>query len=290
MNEQCPIWPAPAKVNLMLHITGRRVDGYHNLQTVFQFLDLCDALQFEVTANGEINRIEGNSNIRAKDDLVVRSAKLLQQISGTTLGVDIRLSKRIPVGAGLGGGSSDAATTLHALNRLWKLDLDTGQLADIGLSLGADVPVFVHGFAAFAEGVGERLQPVSIDQCWYLLITPDVHVSTAEIFSAPDLTRDSPAIKICDLSTASWDNVCLPVVIKRYPEVDKALKLLSSFADARMSGTGASIFAQFAGKQEAERVLAKLRSAADWNDRWRVFICQGRNQSPLFEFMSSIEK
>ncbi len=288
MNQQRPLWPAPAKLNLLLHITGRRADGYHNLQTVFQFLDLCDQLQFEITNNGKINRVEGDSSILAEDDLVVRGARLLQQLSGTTLGVDIRVIKRIPLGAGLGGGSSDAATTLHALNRLWRLELDTGQLADIGLSLGADVPVFVHGFAAFAEGVGERLQAVSIDQHCYLLITPDVHVSTAEIFSAPDLTRDCPAIKICDLSTAGWDNVCLPVVIKRYPEVDKALKLLGGFADARMSGTGASIFAPFSSKQEAERVLAQLETTADWSDRWQAFICQGKNQSPLFEFMNSL--
>jgi len=288
MNQQKSVWPAPAKLNLMLHITGRRADGYHELQTVFQFLDLCDELQFETTSDGKVNRSEGPSFITAEDDLVVRSARALQQKSGTKQGVDIRVIKRIPVGAGLGGGSSDAAATLHALNRLWKLNLDVDQLADIGLSLGADVPVFVHGFAAFAEGVGERLQPVSIDECWYLLITPDVHVSTAEIFSDPDLTRDCPAIKICDLSTAGWDNVCVPVVTRRYPEVDKALKLLDDFAEAKMSGTGASVFAQFAGKQQAEQALAQLQTTADWGEHWRVFICRGRNQSPLIEFMKTI--
>ncbi len=288
MNQQQSVWPAPAKLNLMLHITGRRADGYHELQTVFQFLDLCDELQFETTSDGKVNRSEGPSFITAEDDLVVRSARALQQKSGTKQGVDIRVNKRIPVGAGLGGGSSDAAATLHALNRLWKLNLDVDQLADIGLSLGADVPVFVHGFAAFAEGVGERLQPVSIDECWYLLITPDVHVSTAEIFSDPDLTRDCPAIKICDLSTAGWDNVCVPVVTRRYPEVDKALNLLDCFSDAKMSGTGASVFARFDSQQEAEQVLVQLKTTADWGDNWRVFICQGRNQSPLFEFMKTI--
>ncbi len=288
MHQKKFVWPAPAKLNLMLHITGRRADGYHELQTVFQFLDLCDELQYETTSNGQINRVEGPSTINAEDDLVVRSARALQQQSGTAQGVKIRVRKRIPVGAGLGGGSSDAATTLHALNRLWKLDLAVDRLADIGLSLGADVPVFVHGFAAFAEGVGERLQPVMIDECWYLLITPDVHVSTAEIFSDPDLTRGCPAIKICDLSTAGWDNVCVPVVIRRYPEVDKALKLLSGFVEARMSGTGASIFAQFASRLQAEQVLAQLKKTADWADNWQVFICQGRNQSPFFEFMKTI--
>ena len=281
------VWPAPAKLNLMLHVTGRRADGYHELQTVFQFLDLCDELQFNVTANGNITRAAGPSFIAAEDDLVVRSARELQKLSGTSHGVDIRVSKRIPVGAGLGGGSSDAATTLHALNRLWGLGFDLDQLAEIGLKLGADVPVFVRGFAAFAEGVGERLQPVSLAENWYLVITPDVHVSTAEIFSDPDLTRDCPAIKICDLSTSGWDNVCVPVVIKRYPEVGKALKLLGTFAEARMSGTGASVFAQFASKQDAKQSLAQLEATADWNHGWQAFICQGRNQSPLFEYMKT---
>ena len=288
MNEHNAYWPAPAKLNLMLHITGRRADGYHELQTVFQFLDLCDELQFEISSNGQIERAEGLSLIDAEDDLVVRSARVLQKKTGTEQGVNIRVRKRIPVGAGLGGGSSDAATTLHALNRLWQLDLDIGQLADIGLKLGADVPVFVHGHAAFAEGVGERLQPVSTDECWYLLITPDVHVSTAEIFSDPDLTRDCPAIKICDLSTAGWDNVCVPVVTRRYPEVDKALNLLGGFSEAKMSGTGASVFAKFASRQQAEQVLARLKTTADWSENWQVFICQGRNESPLFEFMKTI--
>lgn len=286
--NQGVVWPAPAKLNLMLHVTGRRADGYHELQTVFQFIDLCDELQFNVTTNTAITRREGPSYIDADDDLVVRRARQLQRISGASLGVDIRINKHIPVGAGLGGGSSDAATTLHALNRLWGLGFGLDQLAQIGLQLGADVPVFVRGFAAFAEGVGDVLQPVSLTENWYLVITPDVHVSTAEIFSDPDLTRDCPALKICDLSTAGWDNVCVPVVIKRYPEVGKALKLLGAFAEARMSGTGASVFAQFASKQEAEQGLAQLKTTADWNHDWRVFICQGRNQSPLFKFMETI--
>ena len=288
MSQRSPAWPAPAKVNLMLHITGRRKDGYHELQTVFQFLDLCDELQFKTNTDGRITRQEGPPDISSEDDLVVRSARTLQRESGSTLGVDIWLRKRIPAGAGLGGGSSDAATTLHALNRLWKLELDVDRLAVIGLTLGADVPVFVRGFAAFAEGIGERLQPVIIAEPWYLLITPDVHVSTAEIFSDPDLTRDSPAIKICDLSAAGWDNVCVPVVIKHYPEVAKALKLLGGFAEARMSGTGASVFAEFASKREAEKVLEQLQATADWSDGWQSFICQGRNSSPLFDFIKRL--
>ena len=288
MNEQTAGWPAPAKLNLMLHITGRRADGYHELQTVFQFLDLCDELEFEITEDARISRLEGPSFIDAEDDLVVRSARALQQETGADQGVQIRIRKRIPVGAGLGGGSSDAATTLHALNRLWKLDLDVDRLADIGLSLGADVPVFVRGFAAFAEGIGERLQAVTIDECWYLLITPDVHVSTAEIFSDQDLTRDCPTIKICDLSATDWDNVCVPVVTRRYPDVDKALKLLGSLARTGMSGTGASVFARFDSRQEAEQALAQLKTTADWGERWQHFVCRGKNQSPLFEFMKAI--
>ena len=288
MNESSTTWPAPAKLNLMLRITGRRADGYHELQTVFQFVELCDELRFEITSDGQISRSTGPANIRAEDDLVVRSARVLQQIAGTRQGARISVDKRVPVGAGLGGGSSDAATTLHALNRLWKLNLDNDQLAEIGLGLGADVPVFVRGFAAFAEGIGERLQAVSLAESWYLLITPDVHVSTAEIFSDPELTRDCTAIKISGLSTAAWDNVCVPVVTRRYPEVDKALKLLGHFTVAKMSGTGATVFAQFESRQEAERILQKLQAAADWAENWRVFICRGKNRSPLFEFMNTI--
>ncbi len=281
-------WPAPAKLNLMLHITGQRPDGYHELQTVFQFIDLQDELRFAVRPDGIINRLDDVSGIPAHDDLTVKSAKTLQQHANTSLGVDIHLSKRIPVGAGLGGGSSDAATTLHALNRLWQLDYSTEQLADIGLTLGADVPVFVHGFAAFAEGVGECLEPVMIEQPWYLVITPDVHVSTAEIFSDTELTRNSPALKICDLSTAGWDNVCVPVVVRRYPEVGKALKLLGNYAKARMSGTGASVFAQVASEQEAERILLQLQASPEWGSNWQAFICQGMNTSPLIEFLQTI--
>ncbi|UCB53698.1 MAG: 4-(cytidine 5'-diphospho)-2-C-methyl-D-erythritol kinase [Thiotrichales bacterium] len=288
MNEQNANWPAPAKLNLMLHITGQRADGYHELQTVFQFLDLCDELDFDITADGLISRVEGPSSIEAASDLVVRSATALQRACGTSSGVNIYVRKHIPVGAGLGGGSSDAATTLHALNRLWQLGLDVDQLADIGLALGADVPVFVRGFAAFAEGVGERLQPLSPDECWYLLITPDVHVSTAEIFSAQDLTRDCPTIKICDLSTAGWDNVFVPVVTRRYPEVGKALGLLAGFGEAKMSGTGASVFARFDNRQRAEQALAQMKTSSDWVDSWRYFVCQGRNRSPLFDFMNTI--
>jgi 4-diphosphocytidyl-2-C-methyl-D-erythritol kinase len=187
------------------------------------------------------------------------------------------------MGAGLGGGSSDAATTLHALNRIWGCGLSDVQLADIGLKLGADVPVFVHGFSAFAEGIGEQLTPVELDQPWYLVITPDIHVSTAAIFSDLELTRDSPAIKICGLPDSGWDNVCVPVVTKHYPKVAEALEILGQYAEARMSGTGASVFAAFATEAEARQVRASLRDSAEATmpESWKDFIARGVNTSPL---------
>ena len=257
------------------------------LQTVFRLLDFSDELSFTLRDDGQVRLVTPVNGIPEDQDLCVRAAKLLQHESGTTMGVDIALKKRIPMGGGLGGGSSDAATTLHALNRLWELGLSADQLAEIGLSLGADVPVFVHGFAAFAEGVGERLEPIELDEPWFLVITPDVHVSTAEIFSDTELTRDCPAIKICDLSTNGWGNVCVPVVVKRYPEVGKALNLLGKYSDSRMSGTGASVFTRFDSQQEAENALQKLQQEADWSANWQHFICRGRNKSPLHELMSS---
>lgn len=288
-------WPAPAKLNLMLHITGRRPDGYHELQTVFQFLDICDQLSFRVLAGGDIVRRDGPAGVAPDDDLVVRAAKALQAAAATSLGAEISLKKILPVGAGLGGGSSDAATTLHALNRLWSLGLDDQALAEIGLSLGADVPVFVRGFAAFAEGIGERLMPVYPPRPWYLVITPDVHVSTAEIFSDRELTRDCPALKICPPSTATRDpvlddirdNVCAPVVVKRYPEVGRALDMLGEYAEARMSGTGASVFAGFDTKKAAESVLGCMRESG-MPAAWKFFICRGCNESPLITYMNCL--
>lgn len=269
------VWPAPAKLNLMLHITGQRADGYHELQTVFQFLDFGDELRFEPRYDGKICRVLGAASVSAEEDLVVRAARALQQVTDSRTGVDIHLNKKLPMGAGLGGGSSDAATTLHALNRLWNLGLSPQELADIGLKLGADVPVFIHGFAAFAEGIGERLTPVEIEQPWYLVITPHVHVSTAEIFRDLELTRDCPTIKIRDLPDSRWDNVCLPVVVKHYPQVGEALKELGHYAKARMSGTGASVFAAFDSEEEAQAVRSKLPG------EWTGFIAKGLNESPL---------
>ncbi len=275
-------WPAPAKLNLMLHITGRRSDGYHELQTVFQFLDVGDELSFSPRADPSI-RLSGNPGVQPEQDLIWRAARLLQQTAGYEQGADIEIRKRLPMGSGLGGGSSDAATCLHALNRLWRLELSHEQLAELGLQLGADVPVFVHGLAAFGEGVGERLTPIELEQPWYLVISPPISVATGEIFADPELTRDSPPIKICDLFARSWDNVCTAVVAKRYPEVRQALAWLATHAQARMSGSGASVFAEFESAVDAQRVRAELKNS-DYA-HWSSFVARGCNQSPLLRFM-----
>jgi 4-diphosphocytidyl-2-C-methyl-D-erythritol kinase len=269
-------WPAPAKLNRFLHITGRRADGYHLLQTVFQFLDYCDTLDFALRADGVIRRAAPVPGIDPEADLAVRAARLLQRHAGVTGGADIGLVKRIPLGGGLGGGSSDAATTLCALNCLWNLEIPLDELAVLGLRLGADVPVFVHGQAAWAEGVGEVLTPLALDEPWYLVVAPDAQVSTAEIFAAPELTRDSDALTIGGfLSGDHGVNVCEPVVRARYPAVAEALDWLSRYAPARMSGTGACVFAPFVERRAADDLL--LRLPADW----RAFVAKGRNRSPL---------
>lgn len=290
MTDLSSSWPAPAKLNLLLHITGRRADGYHELQTVFQFLDYGDELKFVPRPDAQVQRVQDVAGVPAEDDLVVRAAIALQQATGCQQGVDIYLDKKLPMGAGLGGGSSDAATTLHALNCIWDCGLSDDALAEIGLKLGADVPVFVHGFAAFAEGIGEQLTPIELEQPWYLVITPDVHVSTAVIFNDLELTRDCPAIKICGLSDSGWDNVCLPVVVKHYPEVAEALEILGRYAEARMSGTGASVFAAFETEAEAKRVRDSLRdpASAAIPASWKDFIARGVNISPLKEKLNSL--
>ena len=284
------VWPAPAKLNLLLHITGQRADGYHELQTVFQFLDYGDELRFGPRLDGKIQRVQNIEGIPAEEDLVVKAARALQKACACQQGIDISLDKKLPMGAGLGGGSSDAATTLHALNRIWGCALSDDELAEIGLKLGADVPVFVHGFSAFAEGIGEQLTPIELDQPWYLVITPDIHVSTAAIFGDLELTRDCPAIKICGLSDSGWDNVCLPVVVKHYPKVAEALEILGQYAEARMSGTGASVFAAFATEDEAKRVRASLRNPAkaEIPASWKDFIAKGVNISPLQEQLNNL--
>ncbi len=274
-------WPAPAKLNLFLHITGRRADGYHLLQTVFQFVDYGDYLNFTLRDDGDVRRLSEVPGVAAEDDLVVRAARLLQRETGCRQGVDIEIDKRLPMGGGLGGGSSDAATVLVALNELWQLNLSTPDLAALGLRLGADVPVFVAGQAAWAEGVGEHLQPLQLPEPWFLVLIPPCHVPTGEIFSDPQLTRDAQSIKIPAFLAGQGQNVCEPVVRRRYPEVDKALNWLAEFAPARMSGTGACVFAAFADQAEALRVL-NLRP-----DGVQGFVARGLNRSPLLQRLAN---
>jgi 4-diphosphocytidyl-2-C-methyl-D-erythritol kinase len=268
-------WPAPAKLNLFLHVTDRRADGYHNLQTVFQFLDFGDSLFFTPRGDGVIRRADEVAGIPEAQDLAVRAAQALKAASGCDLGADIRLTKRIPLGGGLGGGSSDAATTLVALNRLWNLGFKIDELASIGLKLGADVPVFVRGSAAWAEGVGEHLRPVVLPEPYYLVIKPPVQVSTAEIFAAPELRRDHAPIGLEDFLAGNAGNDCEAVTCARYQQVAEALAWLRRYGDACMSGTGASVFLACATRAEA-RALQDTVPA-----RWHSFVAAGLNQSPL---------
>jgi len=270
------VWLAPAKLNLFLHITGQRADGMHELQTVFQFLDMCDELTFAPREDGSIYLQDGIEGVPAEDNLIVRAARALQVHCGTTQGADISLLKRLPAGGGLGGGSSDAATTLVALNQLWACGLGKNELAGLGLKLGADVPIFVHGHAAWAESIGEKFEPVDPPEPWFLVIQPAIQVSTAEIFSAPELTRDCPPITIRDFLSGQATNVCEPVVRKRYPAVDMALKWLEKYASARMTGTGSCIFAAFESESQAIDILHKMP------DAWQGFVARGCNQSPLY--------
>lgn len=267
--------PAPAKLNLFLHITGRRADGYHDLQTLFQFLDYADELSFALREDGEIRLHSQLRDVAHDSNLIVKAARQLQHASGCRLGADIWLDKHLPMGGGLGGGSSDAATTLLGLNHLWQLGWDKDRLAILGLSLGADVPVFVHGHAAFAEGVGEKLTAVELDEPWFLVAIPQVTVSTAEVFSDPELTRDTPANKLRSLLEGGGRNDCQPVVQKRYREVDNALILLNKFVPARLTGTGACVFGSFPNEDDADKVARQLPATLP------SFIAQGRNVSML---------
>jgi 4-diphosphocytidyl-2-C-methyl-D-erythritol kinase len=274
-------WPAPAKLNLFLHITRQREDGYHELQTAFQFLDYSDELTFEVTEDADIELMTPMDGVAEEDNLIIRAAKLLQHTAQTPQGVRIELLKRLPMGGGVGGGSSDAATTLVALNALWQCELSTPQLAQLGLSLGADVPIFVAGYAAWAEGVGETLTPINPAEPWYAVIKPNCHVSTKEIFSDVELTRDCEPITISRFLSGEGSNVCEPIVKKHYNEVAKALDWLAQYAPPRMTGTGACVFAAFDTQAEAERVIKELPS------NWQGFVAKGCNRSPLMECLSA---
>lgn len=281
MNEMS--CPAPAKLNLFLHVVGRRSDGYHLLQSVFRFIDYGDSLHFRLRGDGQVVRRSDLPGVPPEKDLVVRAARLLRETTGCGHGVEIAVDKRLPMGGGLGGGSSDAATVLLALNRLWNLNLSRAELQRLGLQLGADVPVFVFGESAFAEGVGELLQPLSLLPAWYVVIVPPVAVATAEIFSAPELTRDTTSIKMCDLSMAElasvrFRNDLQAVVCGRYPKVAECLRWLEQQGNARMTGSGACVFAEFATQDQASQVLARKPQ------EWRGFVARGLDRHPLWDF------
>lgn len=275
---------APAKLNLFLHVVGRRDDGYHLLQTVFRFIDLNDTLHFTVRDDGQVRRSNEIDGVPQEQDLCVRAAKLLQQETGCKLGVEIAVEKHIPMGGGLGGGSSDAATTLLALNRLWDLNLSRERLMQLGLRLGADVPVFVFGESAFAEGVGERLQAYPLPDAWYVVLSPPVHVPTAQIFTHPELTRNTISITIRalpiggSLHTGQFGNDLQPLACKLYPEIGRHLAWLGQYAPALMTGSGACVFAEFATEAQARTVLRQLP------EDMRGFVARGLQQHPLRDF------
>ncbi len=273
-------WPAPGKLNLFLHVVGRRPDGYHDLQTAFQFIDLCDSIHFYQRPPGVIERVVALPGVAVEEDLVVRAARHLAAAAAEAgvprrPGVAIEVEKRLPIGGGVGGGSSDAATVLTALNYLWKTGFGRERLAEIGLGLGADVPVFVQGHAAWAEGVGERLAPVDFPEPVYLLLQPEVAISTAEVFKAPELTRDSPVITIAGFLQTGGRNDCESVVRRRYPVVAGALDWLGRHGPARLTGTGSCVFAPMTDATHAAAVLA------DKPGEWRGWITHGLNKSPL---------
>jgi len=271
-------WPAPAKLNLFLHVTGRRADGYHTLQTVFQFLDYADELTFLVTDDGRIARAAPVAGVSEEQDLTLRAARLLQESRGVTQGAHIHLTKRLPVGGGLGGGSSDAATTLLALNQLWGTHLSIPELAALGLKLGADVPVFIHGHAAWAEGIGEILTPVEPEAAWYLVVVPPVQVSTAQVFAAPELTRYSPPLTIRDFHEGrGLRNDLEPVVRSRYPEVDRAMRLLAGFGEPRMSGSGGCVFLKVTDADRGRQILERIPKP------FTGFVARGLNRHPLLD-------
>jgi len=271
--------PAPAKLNLFLHVTGRRADGYHLLQTAFRMLDWGDALSFALRRDGQVRRNSELEGVPPEADLAVRAARLLQLETGTALGADIRVDKRLPLGGGLGGGSSDAATTLIALNRLWGLGLSRTRLQRLGLALGADVPFFVFGESAFAEGVGEELVPLIMPSAWYVVVSPQVAVPTAAIFAAEELTRNTPPIKIADFAASpgfkDTRNDLEPVARARYPAVGAVIDWLGSYGQARMTGSGACVFAEVASEADARRVVAECPPM------WRAWWARGLDVHPL---------
>ncbi|MGI0117131.1 4-(cytidine 5'-diphospho)-2-C-methyl-D-erythritol kinase [Zooshikella sp. RANM57] len=273
--------PAPAKINLFLHILGRRVDGYHQLQTLFQFLDLSDEVTMTIRDDGKLRLLTPFPDLADSDNLAIKAAKILQLATNTPLGADISIKKCLPMGGGVGGGSSNAATVLHGLNILWQTHRSNTELAKLGLQLGADVPVFIHGHAAWAEGIGDQLTPIALPEAWFILVKPNCHISTAKIFQHPDLTRDSDPITVAAYLQRGARNDCEAIVRKQYPEVDKVFKLLNNLAPTRLTGTGACLFATFANKESAEQALKQLP------DNLQAFLARGCNQSMLHKHLQS---
>jgi len=285
-----PDYPAPAKLNLFLHITGRLPDnGYHLLQSVFTLVDLCDTIRIEATQDGRIERVNEVPGVPADEDLAVRAARLLQEATGTSQGARIEVEKRIPMGGGLGGGSSDAATVLMVLDRLWKCGFDAESLGEIGLALGADVPFFVQGTSAWVEGIGDILKPFAVPPAWYVIVAPPVSVPTAAIYGAAELTRNAEALKMEDFSAhpqllssdRRFRNDMEAVVVARYPEVREALQWLARHGNARMTGSGGCVFAAFASREAAQAALQDLPAAM------KGFVAQGLGQHPLREASGS---
>lgn len=268
-------WPAPAKLNLFLHIIGRRADGYHRLQTLFQLLDWGDELTIEVTRDGSITRAHTVAGVPEREDLTLRAAQLLQRECGCRQGVKISLNKRIPLGAGLGGGSSDAATVLHALNQLWGCGLSVPDMVELGARLGADVPVFVFGHSAWAEGVGEQLQAFSTGEPWYVLVFPGIAVSTAKVLADPDLKWDTPPMQPSEFDLASTGNDCTEVVLRLFPALREIMRDLAHWGSPRLTGTGSCIFLPVSGKNQADRITTALES------RYTVRAVRGVDHSPL---------
>jgi 4-diphosphocytidyl-2-C-methyl-D-erythritol kinase len=268
-------WPAPAKLNLFLHVVGQRADGYHLLQTVFRLIDLADSLEFAPRDDGAVRLAQALPGVPEDADLAVRAARLLQTHTGVRSGATIRVDKRIPIGGGLGGGSSDAATTLLALDELWGTRLPRPILSELAVQLGADVPFFLLGRNAFAEGIGERLTPLDLEPAWYVVITPQVAVSTREIFSSPELTRDTKPLTMQAFFPGLGRNDLEPVVCRRFPQVARAREWLKGHGDARLSGSGASVFAAYATEAEARAVAARIPG------EWRGVAVRGLDRHPL---------
>ncbi|HAV1336362.1 TPA: 4-(cytidine 5'-diphospho)-2-C-methyl-D-erythritol kinase [Vibrio parahaemolyticus] len=283
MIETSTRWPSPAKLNLFLYINGRTENGYHELQTLFQFVDHGDELTIQANHSGDITISPEIEGVPLQDNLIWKAATALQNYAHCSFGAHIKLHKILPMGGGIGGGSSNAATTLVALNYLWQLNLTDDELAEIGLKLGADVPVFVRGFSAFAEGVGEKLSPATPEEKWYLVVRPNVSIATADIFRHPDLTRNTPKRDLETLLNSPSVNDCEKIVRMLYPEVDKQLSWLLQYAPSRLTGTGSCVFAEFSSKSEAETILAQL------SDKVSAFVAQGRNISPLKETLAEYQ-